>query len=165
MRVPYVLKGPAHGDIVRVFPDAPDNFKPEIKIAIRHKDNKLKCFALIDSGADSCLFPKGMADALGINLRSGSRITLVGIGKQNVHFYFHEIEIFVGKYKFKTMAGFADGEIGTSALLGQRGFFENFVVSFDRKNRFIEIRKSNIIDSLVSNLFSSRILSKLKLSD
>ncbi len=165
MRIPYVSKGPAHGDILKVFPEAKSIFKPEIKIVVGHQDIKQKCFALIDSGADSCLFPRDMAEVLGIDVRSGRKIMYTGIGGQQVPFYFHQVEIFLGKYQFKTMAGFANTGIGTSALLGQKGFFENFIVSFDYKNRFVEIRKSNMIDLLVSNLFSSRILSKLKLSD
>ena len=163
MRFPYIDKGFSHPDIQRVFPQAKNIFKPEIKIAVRYGDVKRKLYALVDSGADSCLFPRDVADILGIDVRNGHKIFYTGIGGSQTLFYFHEVEIFVGKYKFKTMAGFANAGIGTSALLGQRGFFENFRVSFDNKNRFIEIKKSNLIQAIASKLFPARILSRFKI--
>jgi len=163
MRFPYIYKGFLSGDVTAVYPNESRLFKPEIKIVVSYNGGKQKLFALVDSGADSCLFPKDVADVLGIDVRSGKQVFYTGIGGHQVLFYFHEIEIFVGKYKFKTMAGFANSGIGTTALLGQRGFFENFKVTFDRKNKYTEIKKSNLIQLLVKKLLPSRILTKLHL--
>ena len=138
MRFPYDVKGEVDLNIKRVFPHREKFYKPEIKIVVEYQNKKIKLFALVDSGADSCLFPGDVAEVLNIDARLGIRIDYVGLGNEKVPFYFHEVKIYVGNYWFKTMAGFTTRPIGTTALLGQQGLFENFIVTFNHKNKFFE---------------------------
>lgn len=88
---------------------------------------------------------------LGIDVRSGERMDFTGIGGMSTPFYFHELEILMGPYQVKTRVGFSTSlNIGTGGILGQHGFFDNFVISFDRKNRFMEIKKHGLINDLAS---------------
>ena len=149
MRLPYYNLGrPTHPDYIKVFPDRPSVLLPRIKIVLRYQSKKCKIFALVDSGADYCLFPKDVADLLGINVKEGPRLLITGIGGGQIPFYFHEIDILLDKFSIKTHAGFATTGIGTSGLLGQRGFFENFVVTFDYKNSCIELKKPSLMHDL-----------------
>ena len=147
MRVPYLYKGPSGPDVRKAFPEVKCIYRPEIKIAIQYGTSKQKLFALVDSGADSCLFPKDVADVLAIDLHAGIPIMYTGIGGHQVPFYFHEVEIFLDAYRFKTMACFASAGIGVGAILGQRGFFENFTVAFDYKQNFVEIKERGMLNT------------------
>ena len=107
----------------------------------------------MDSGADACLFPRGIADVLGIDVRAGDRMDFTGIGGMPTPFYFHEVEIPLGEYQIKSKVGFSTSlNIGVGAILGQHGFFDNFIVTFDRKNKFMEVKKHGFIQD-----FSSKI--------
>ena len=151
MRIPY-LPVPIRPDFGRVFSDSPTFWRPEIKVAIAYGAAKQKLRVLVDSGADACLFPRDVADILGINLKTGPCVPCAGIGGGRVQFYFHEVEFFIGQYRWKTKAGFAAGSIGATGLLGQRGFFEHFVVSFDYKNHWIELKQSSAFQTWFSSL-------------
>lgn len=153
MKVPYLLKGDASPEFKKTFPDTTQIFKLLIPVVLRFQERKQKLFALVDSGADACLFPRGIADVLGVNVRSGDRIDFTGIGGMPTPFYFHEIEILFGEYRAKTRAGFSTSlNIGTGGILGQHGFFDNFVILFDRKNKFIEIKKHSLIGDVIAKL-------------
>lgn len=134
MKIPYKAIGPQDPQVVKVFPENKLTFRPVVTIALLHQNTKEKFSALVDSGADACLFPRDAAEVLNIDIKSGPRAFFTGIGGGQIPFYFHEIDIFVGEYQVKTKVGFSTSTIGTTGLLGQQGFFDNFIVSFDYKN-------------------------------
>ncbi len=139
MKVPYLVK-PASLDFSQVFTS--QVLKPQITIVLKYQEKKQKLFALIDSGADACLFPKGIADILGIKIKDGQKIDFSGIGGTRTPFYFHEVDILFGEYQVKSKIGFSTQEnIGVSGILGQQGFFEHFIISYHHKDQYIEIKK------------------------
>ncbi|OGW76716.1 MAG: hypothetical protein A3J52_03605 [Omnitrophica bacterium RIFCSPHIGHO2_02_FULL_49_9] len=156
MKVPYLVK-PASLDFSQVFTS--QVLKPQITIVLKYGEKKQKLFALIDSGADACLFPKGIADILGVKIKEGQRIDFSGIGGTKTPFYFHEVDILFGEYQVKSKVGFSTQEnIGVSGILGQQGFFEHFIVSYHHKDRYVEIKKSDFIQGLFSKIpFSNNI--------
>ena len=107
---------------------------------------------MVDSGADACLFPPDVAEILEIDVKSGERADFVGIGSTKTTFYFHEVEILLGNYHVKTKVGFSTSAIGAGGVLGQQGFFENFVVAFDHKNCCVEIKKPSFLHDLAAKL-------------
>ena len=150
MKIPYLVKT-ASPDFSKAFCDIRQILKPLIPVVLRFQGRKVKLFALVDSGADACLFPRGVADDLGIDVREGTRIDFTGIGGMPAAFYFHEVEILFGEHQVRTRVGFSIAlNIGTGGILGQQGFFENFIVAFNHKNRFIEITKHSLIQELRS---------------
>lgn len=153
MKVPYLQQGPLSPELSKVYPDKKALLKPLITIVLRYQGKKQKVFALVDSGADACLFPKGMAEIFGIDVTRGNLANFTGIGGTRTPFYFHEVELLLGEYQIKTQVGFSTSQqIGTSGILGQQGFFENFIVIFDHKNRLIEIKKHGLVQDLASRL-------------
>ena len=43
---------------------------------------------------------------------------------------YHDISLYVGTDRVRIRAGFSDG-VSVAAILGRRGFFDNFIVTFD----------------------------------
>lgn len=152
MRFSYVVQRSSPA-IAHIFPNQSTQ-QPLIKIVIGYQERKHKLLALIDSGADLCLFPRDVAEILGIDVPSGEKAIITGIGGNRLPFYFHEIEMLFDQYHVTTKAGFSTSSIGASGLLGQRGFFDHFVVSFDHTNGFIDIKKPNLFYRLTAGLRS-----------
>ena len=117
-------------------------FHPSIRFAVRWHDQTVTLFGLIDSGCDVCLFPRHVADSLALPLREGSRAYIRGIDNRSTRFYFHRVTLLIGHYHYPVMVGFADGELGTTALLGQEGFFSQFLITFNYAKRWIDLTPS-----------------------
>lgn len=98
--------------------------------------------ALIDSGADFCLFHKEIAEILSIPWKQGIPHDFVGVtGKKGI-VYFHSVKIKLGDWLENIMCGFS-GDISEEnyGILGQEGFFENFKVTFNLASLLIGITK------------------------
>ena len=152
MKIPYKAIGPQDPQVVKVFPENKLTFRPVITIAMQYQNTKEKVIALVDSGADACLFPRDTAELLNIDIKSAQRAFFTGIGGGQIPFYFHEVTIFVGEYQIKSKVGFSTSTIGTTGILGQQGFFDSFIISFDCKNKSLNISKSGFIHDFASKL-------------
>lgn len=64
-----------------------------------------------------------------------------GVGASGNVTYYEDVEIDVGNgLKFTSYVGFTQGlEVQGMGLLGQSGFFENFLVSFDYQSRIFTL--------------------------
>lgn len=106
-----------------------------VRLSYNHGKQTPRIEALVDSGADDCLFHSDIAHGLGIkSVEDGIHATTGGIVpgvKTDV--FFHQVNLWVGADMIKLMAGFSKG-MSVGALLGRRGFFENFIVTFDPSN-------------------------------
>ncbi len=110
---------------------------PLIQITLRYKNNAVDVRALIDSGAADCMFHRSIGEALGIDIESGRPKDYIGIARQSVVGYVHEIGLRVqGMSEWvKIEAAFIDAQV--IPLLGQGGFFDSFQVIFERyRGRF-----------------------------
>ncbi len=112
-------------------------------IGIIADKEKLDYAALIDSGADFCIFAVELAEYLGIDVRSGRKEFFGGV--QNVSpsaGYLHEVTLNVGGWDFKTTVGFSyDIAKDGYGILGQKGFFDIFSVKFDYQKEEIELKQ------------------------
>jgi Aspartyl protease len=98
---------------------------------------ELTIFALVDSGASETLLQRKIGEELGIDIESSERVEFQGVGGVTLG-YRHKVML--------RLAGEKNGhEIecaftalpGIPALLGERGFFENYKVTFEKyKNIF-----------------------------
>lgn len=128
--------------------DKPDKFfgktllKAIIPIKIINNDKPIKYAALIDSGADFCIFDAEIGELIGLNIKSGDKIEFGGIQKlKGATAYIHNIEIAIGGWSYKIKAGFSyDIAKHGYGILGQRGFFDIFVVKFDLLREEIELK-------------------------
>jgi len=116
-------------------------FRPIIPITLLYGRKFVQFAALIDSGADYNIFHGDIASYLGINLTSGSKRSIVGIGGK-IKSYVHTVKIKIGDYTYKAPIAFSNYISDNSmAALGNEGFFERFIVKFDYFNKTIQITK------------------------
>ena len=115
-------------------------YRPVISVKL-FKQNKVVTFdALIDSGADKCIFPVWIADRLGFDVYKGEKMIFSGIGG-SVLAYLHKTNIKVKEIKLSLDIYYShewnDMPFG---LLGQAGFFSNFDVNFSLKEKYVLLK-------------------------
>jgi hypothetical protein len=95
------------------------------------------CYAIVDSGADDCMFPGVFAAQIGLELTSGRPYVFSGAGSRGQLAYFFEIEIEIaGALKYQLPIGFTQAmDAARVGLLGQNGFFDRFNVAFLLRQR------------------------------
>lgn len=113
--------------------------RPIIPVSLRSNTDSLRFEALIDSGADFCIFPTSIARKLGIDFTSLKTIYFSSATGDTVKGSVSGIDLDIGEGQFKTKIVFADlpGNIG---ILGQYGFFDKFIVKFDLARKEIELK-------------------------
>jgi len=102
----------------------------------------LNCYALIDSGADDCVFPSSFASQLGLDITTNPRkFHFGGVGSDNHIAYFFDLNVtFENVVSYKIPIGFSPAlEAVGIGLLGQNGFFESFRISFDLNSGFFHL--------------------------
>lgn len=117
--------------------------KPIIPINIFYKDKSLKYGALIDSGADFCIFDAEIGEYLGLSIQLGDKEIFGGIQeKGGATAFLHEITLDIGGWDYKTIIGFSyDIAKHGFGILGQKGFFDIFIVKFDLVKEHIELKE------------------------
>jgi len=119
----------------------PQILRPVIPVEITYGDIVVPYEVLVDSGADTCIFDAQIAEILKINLKIGREQKVSGITGVAESYYIHPVTITVGGWKYKIEAGFlpAIGKFGYG-VVGQKGFFDIFVVKFDLIKEEIELK-------------------------
>lgn len=140
MRLAYrrepVLPSPAHSGRRSVL-------RPRIRVRVRHGNRFVDVLALIDSGADDCLFPIGIASLLELTLQPENTCQYIGIGGNEVRSVFQTLTLEIGDWSFPAYVGFVDTPTAP-ALLGQNGFFDQLTVKFSLSRRVIEIELDQV---------------------
>lgn len=127
--------------------------RPMLWIRLTNPDTNLSfvTLAIVDTGADVCVFPAGIAVALGHSLQSVPPNPMVGVGSQTVAWpHTSKMEILSIK---------ADGTVGSSVLytvpntlidfsptcpmflLGTKNFLSKFILTVDYPRQVFSIRK------------------------
>lgn len=117
---------------------------PWIPVSINANDKSRTFLMLVDSGADTCIFDRDIADFLGINIFKGKKVKTGGIGGNALIYYFDNIFINVGGKEIKIRCGFINGNLiggKIGGLLGREGFFQNFKVCMNEKKKKIELKE------------------------
>lgn len=117
--------------------------RPVIPIKLRYGTEEIGYQVLVDSGADMCLFDAEIGEALNIEIRKGEPKEVFGVGGKTSLYYPHKIEIVVGGWSHEIEAGFMPNVAGQTKLhgvVGQKGFFDIFVVKFDLLKEEIELK-------------------------
>lgn len=125
----------------KAFPRRFSASRPVIPIQLINGEQRVSYLAIIDSGADLCIFHAEIGEVIGIAVESGKLLQFSGISSQQLTAYFHDIKIGVGGYEFDCCAGFSrDIDNLPYGLLGQTGFFSLFDIHFDYGKQRIELR-------------------------
>ncbi|MBI2058527.1 MAG: retroviral-like aspartic protease family protein [Nitrospirae bacterium] len=104
---------------------------PLVEIKLRRGKLQTAPFrALVDTGADYCLFPTDAAVAIGIDPVENEREVPIGGIAGQVKANFHSASIVLGGHEIPCDVGFAQQPFNT-CLLGREGFLNNFAVTFD----------------------------------
>ena len=117
---------------------APGIFRPIISVRLHFKNTFVIYDALIDSGADRCIFHFGLIEILKVPL--GKQVKLRGISGELLEGVKATINLAVFDWKFRTEVIFSPNLAPMAyGVLGQKGFFDNFKVCFDKSRHQIEI--------------------------
>jgi len=118
--------------------------RPYIPVELSHEGKNVRVYALIDSGADTSLFHSSLGRELGIDVESGRKSSFFGIAEgPGVNVYIHTILVQVvgDDTPIDMEVGFTDSK-GVGAILGQSGFFDHYIVRFDRSKNRLEVAPS-----------------------
>lgn len=122
------------------FPQGCISLRPIILVTLEHQGTKRRYKALVDSGADFCIFHSLIGELLGLDVEKGKVAPFSGVGGNRMNAYFHNIRIHVGEVSHDLYCGFTrDIPPDGHGILGQMGFFDRFRVNFDYKQEEIEI--------------------------
>ena len=109
---------------------------------ITHNDRIIGYEALLDSGADFCIFHAEIGEYLGIPILNGEKESFVGIVGQQAIAYIHKVNFKIGGHQYSSIpVGFSyDVAPHGYGILGHCGFFDIFRIIFDLKKEQIELR-------------------------
>lgn len=103
----------------------------KVSYQAKHSPPSVRFEALVDTGSADTLFHGSVGKAIGIKVESGIKSDLGGIAKnKRIDVYFHDVLLHVGADMIRIRAGFSD-DLSVAGILGRRGFFEHFIVTFD----------------------------------
>jgi hypothetical protein len=103
--------------------------------------NRITVQCRIDSEANELVLPVEVGIMLGLKLESGESLEFQGITHDPVDGYRHTIEMRIKNdpHYYKVPCSFVF-DLRSTGLLGIRGFFENYKVSFDIPQKFFELK-------------------------
>ena len=125
----------------RSFPVDPDDrargafIRPCLPVSISSGAVRISTLAIVDSGADHCIFPISFAHALGIDILQAKAEPTCGVGSHSVPTYFWDVLLRLkvdGIQEETTRIGFTEGlEHLGFGVLGHNGFFDRYKVMFE----------------------------------
>ncbi len=127
-----------------VFPTRHSILSPVIRIAIKYQGKKFDTVALLDSGANWCIFPASVGEYLGIQIDQGKKLEYTGVSARGIA-YFHNVTLEIGGWGHNCLVGFSPNldTMNVPAVLGHNGFFDRYEVIFNYKKEIIEIKQVN----------------------
>lgn len=132
MRIPYTRYKLDNGQIESL---------PIVSVRLTHKGKSLKIGALVDSGADISLFNADIATLLCIIPDTGKHYPIgTFAGGPDMDVWLHPIELTLNEYPAIAInVAFTNLQMPELCILGQRGFFDNFQIRFERYKDLMEI--------------------------
>ena len=118
--------------------------RPIIPVIVRNPatQQSVRYQALVDSGADQCIFAGEMGELIGLDVTAGTEHKVSGVvAGQTRPYYLHDVEIEIGGWRRAATVGFMpDLAANGHGLLGQAGFFDLFsFVKFQRPKGTVEL--------------------------
>lgn len=121
-------------------PNKPWFSRPMVNIELFGPTDSILTHAVVDSGADNCLFNMQFAKKIGVDLNKCEKSKTFGIAGQIMDVYVsNDVEIQIESLdKTKIPIGFIDSP-SVNGLLGQKGFFDSYRVKFEKDHNIFEI--------------------------
>lgn len=110
---------------------------PYVPVSLRSKNNTIpSILALVDSGADFCMFDSALSKVLDVDLSQLQEVKLSGINGSAIGYIAHlEIGMYDHFTPVPVVFSFDFSPIGFGGIIGQIGFFDAFKIQFDRSNK------------------------------
>ena len=124
--------------IFRYLEITPTILRPVIPIILKAGNKFVLYSALIDSGADHCIFDIEIAQSFGIPLQP-KKISLQGIAREKVAGFLGTVELDINHTSYDVFAIFAPIGEFSYGILGQKGFFDHFDVKMSYTRLTIEL--------------------------
>ena len=133
------------------FPDTTTTKRPVLFLTLQRNNLSVNALALVDSGADECLFPASLAGQLGIAIPNQNSFVFSGTADAPQLAYFERVTVQVWNvppagglrtiaFTFELYAGFCETlEHVGMGLLGQNGFFSRHVVTINNAENYFDI--------------------------
>jgi hypothetical protein len=116
--------------------------RPVIPVEISTATQSVWYEVLVDSGADSCIFDAQIGELLGLNIETGEKHYVTGITGAPEPYFVHTITIKVSGWPYSIKAGFKPNFSALGyGVVGQKGFFDIFIVKFDLFKGEIELTR------------------------
>ncbi|MDP2860868.1 MAG: hypothetical protein Q8N98_04110 [bacterium] len=124
------------------FPQRKYLLRPIIPVLIGYGEKQIGYEALLDSGADFCIFHAEIGEYLGIPVLDGKKEFFGGVTSGNAVAFVHKVNLTIGGNSYPEISiGFSfDIAPHGYGILGQEGFFNFFRVGFDLEKEEIELR-------------------------
>lgn len=121
--------------------------RPEIPVTISGPNGSATFVGLVDTGSDNTIFPKSIAESLGIKLEPGVGLPARSFGGHEIILLFGQVRIYVEddveSCEWQAIVCFHDSQSSQdSVILGHDGFLEFFTATFDGAAELLTL-KSN----------------------
>jgi len=114
--------------------------RPYLIVRVLNGDRHKDVVSLVDSGADVCLFHSDIGRMIGIEIEAAPRLAFQGVSGVKEVAYLHRVDILVrGLSSISLDVGFTNSMAVGTGLLGQRGFFEQFLINFQLNLKSFEV--------------------------
>ncbi len=121
-------------------PELREVIRPVIPVTVKYENVSIEYEALIDSGADGCVFSQDIADLMGINLKRAKKVIFQGATGTQKFALEYPLEISIAGKSITINVLFSSNmRHAKYGILGQQGFFENFDVKFSYFKKEITI--------------------------
>ena len=114
-------------------PEAGQSFvwRPALTVVLHENHRKSAPIrSLVDTGSDRCIFDGQIGESLGLRVRDGQEYSFGGVVGAVATGYFHKVRMQLGGSSYETTVVFCY-ELSVGGILGQLGFFDHFVATFD----------------------------------
>ena len=115
---------------------------PLVPVTLRARE-ELTIYALVDSGAVVSLFPEDVANAIGLDLSKGETLYLTGLGGYIKGKHVPNVEVVIGAFRLRIPVVFVPYTPIELAVLGRKGFFEAFEITFREWERKLIVKPRN----------------------
>jgi hypothetical protein len=125
-----------------VYPEGTTNYRPILPATITASNGiSRRIDVVVDSGADSCVFPLELALALDLDILKLPMCLTRGAGSLANPTYYDTVTIDIGSgIVFQAYAGFSNSmDFFALGLLGQKGFFDSQRVEFRLRDRVFTV--------------------------
>lgn len=111
---------------------------PVIDLLVYYGSTFARTSALIDSGASISVFRSEVAEQLGLVIEKGKSTDLRGIAGR-IEGYIHPLRFAIAGKTFTCPVVFSHEHLVSFNLLGREGFFGQFQITFDERNRKVRL--------------------------